>query len=163
MKKFLSCAAVVCLLVVLVVCGKAGTSVEDEKQRVANDLFTVVFSEDLELAESFLQIGDSEESLKQWESDYFGAYLTEEGLDSATRSRILSEGINLGRSSISIESYDFSMINRNQSDDNWYDYVVTLKTSESPDGEMRFLGSVHFVEQNNKWLIDDVTRFKTTH
>lgn len=71
-----------CLVIGLLGCGKATGVSEADKTKNAENLLETVFSMDEDMAEGFQEISDQED-LDAWADQYFGTYMTDDGLTSA--------------------------------------------------------------------------------
>ena len=83
-----------CLVIRLLGCGKATGVSEADKTKNAENLLETVFSMDEDMAEGFQEIS-GQEDLDAWADQYFGTYMTDDGLTSAMQGRFLSEGVAL--------------------------------------------------------------------
>lgn len=142
-----------CLTLALIGCGKSGGT--EDKTKTAEHLLTTIFSSDEEMADSFGQIS-GQEDLDAWTQKYFGDDMTEDGLQAAMQGRILSQGIALQEAGTNMKTPDITIEKReNAGDSEWYDYTVTIQTS---DGEQEFTGSLLLKETDGKWLVDNITK-----
>lgn len=82
------------LVIGLLGCGKATGVSEADKTKNAENLLETVFSMDEDMAEGFQEIS-GQEDLDAWADQYFGTYMTDDGLTSAMQGRFLSEGVAL--------------------------------------------------------------------
>lgn len=71
-----------CLVIGLLGCGKATGVSEADKTKNAENLLETVFSMDEDMAEGFQEIS-GQEDLDAWADQYFGTYMTDDGLTSA--------------------------------------------------------------------------------
>ena len=83
-----------CLVSGLLGGGKATGGAEADKTKNAENLLETVFSMDEDMAEGFQEIS-GQEDLDAWADQYFGTYMTDDGLTSAMQGRFLSEGVTL--------------------------------------------------------------------
>ena len=154
MKKVVLLCMVSVLLVFTACSAKLGKG-DAQCKETANDFFHAVFAVSEDDVSDFLEMS-SEEDLQQWMSDKYGDYLTENGLENAMRNRIVSLGIELKREDKDFESPKITIEKRKDSgDENWYNYEVSLQTG---DEEVGYSGSMLFVQQDDEWLIDKMTR-----
>lgn len=152
-KKLWGLGLILCLALALLGCGKSGGT--EDKTKTAEHLLTTIFSSDEEMADSFGQIS-GQEDLDAWAQKYFGDDMTEDGLQAAMQGRILSQGIALQEPGTTMETPEITIEKReNAGDSEWYDYTVTIQTS---DGEQEFTGSLLLKEADGKWLVDDITK-----
>ena len=87
---------------------------------------------------------------------YFGTYMTDDGLASAMQGRFLSEGVALEMTGVTVEKPEVTVEKReNAGDSEWYDYTVALQTS---DGQKEYRGSLLLTEKDGQWLVDDVAK-----
>ena len=154
MKKVVLLCMVSVLLVFTACSAKSGKG-DAQCKETANDFFQAVFDVSEDDVSDFVEMS-SEEDLQQWMSDKYGDYLTENGLENAMRNRIVSLGIELKREDKDFESPKITIEKRKDSgDENWYNYEVSL---QSGDEEVGYSGSMLFVQQDDEWLIDKMTR-----
>lgn len=152
-KKLWGLGMVLCLTLALLGCGKSGGT--EDKTKTAEHLLTTIFSTDEEMADSFGQIS-GQEDLDAWAQKYFGDDMTEDGLQAAMQGRILSQGIALQEAGTTAETPEITIDKReNAGDSEWYDYTVTIETS---DGTQEYTGSLLLKEADGKWLVDDITK-----
>ena len=71
-----------CFVIGLLGCGKATGVSEVDKTKNAENLLETVFSMDEDMAEGFQEIS-GQEDLDAWADQYFGTYMTDDGLTSA--------------------------------------------------------------------------------
>lgn len=90
MKKIGGMGFLLCLVIGLLGCGKATGVSEADKTKNAENLLETVFSADEDMAEGFQQIS-GQDDLDAWADQYFGTYMTDDGLTSAMQGRFLSE------------------------------------------------------------------------
>ena len=155
MKKIGGLGLVLCLVVALLGCGKATKVSEADKAKNAENLLETVFSMDEDMAEGFQEIS-GQEDLDAWADQYFGSYMTDDGLKSAMQSRFLSEGVTLELTGVTVEKPEVTVEKReNAGDSEWYDYTVALQTS---DGQKEYRGSLLLTEKDGQWLVDDVAK-----
>ena len=70
--------------------------------------------------------------------------------------RILSQGIALQGAGTTMETPGITIDKReNAGDSQWYDYTVTIETS---DGTQEYTGSLLLKSRIVKWLVDDITK-----
>ena len=155
MKKIGGMGFLLCLVIGLLGCGKATGVSEADKTKNAENLLETVFSADEDMEEGFQQIS-GQDDLDAWADQYFGTYMTDDGLKSAMQSRFLSEGVTLELTGVTAEKPEVTVEKReNAGDSEWYDYTVALQTS---DGQKEYRGSLLLTEKDGQWLVDDVAK-----
>lgn len=143
------------LLLIFTACSAKSDKGDAQCKETANDFLQAVFDVSEDDVSDFLELS-SEEDLQQWMSDKYGDYLTENGLENVMRNRIVSLGIELKRQDKDFESPKVTIEKRKDSgDENWYDYEISLQAG---DEEVGYSGSMLFVQQDDEWRIDKMTR-----
>ncbi len=122
----------------------------------AHNLLEKIYTNTKIQSQSFDKITTEEELLK-WCQDEYGIYLTEEGLDTAIKNRVITRGINEYKSSGKEFKVNQIDINERSGDSTgtWYNFTIELLDENNATKKIN--GTLEMAKKQNEWFVNSIT------